>query len=95
MYRADLLALLASGSAALRRPSAQRLERLHGSLLQMNGAIVQELGLHKVLTSIVDDTAALCEAIHADYLDPPAEELLRGARRLRVVPSEPSARQIA
>ena len=51
--------------------------------------------MHKVLTSIVDDTAALCEAIHADYLDPPAEDLLRGARRMRVVAPEPPARATA
>jgi uncharacterized alpha-E superfamily protein len=80
---------------ALRRPSWQRLERLRGSLLQMNGEVVQELGVHEVLTEIVDDTAALCEAIHADYLDPPAEDLLRGARTMRVVPPEPSVRQTA
>jgi uncharacterized alpha-E superfamily protein len=80
---------------ALRRSSARRLERLRGSLLQMNGAVVQELGLHEVLTQVVDDTAALCDAIHADYLNPPAEDLLRAARMLRVVPREPPARQTA
>jgi uncharacterized alpha-E superfamily protein len=92
----DLLARLReSDPSGLQRPSSQRLERLRGSLLQMNGAIVQELGVHKVLTSIVDDTAALCGAIHSDYLDPPAEDLLRGARRLRVLVPEPPALRTA
>jgi hypothetical protein len=61
----DLLARLGEGDPpSLARASVQRLDRLRGSLLQMSGPVVQELGLHKVLTSIVDDTAALCEAIH-------------------------------
>lgn len=93
--RALLTRLGESDPPALRRPSARRLERLRGLLLQMNGAVVQELGVHEVLTQIVDDTAALCDAIHADYLDPPAEDLLRGARSMRVVPPEPPARQTA
>jgi hypothetical protein len=46
-----------------------------------------------VLTQVVDDTAALC-AIHADYLNPPTEDLLRGVA-VRVVPREPPARQTA
>jgi uncharacterized alpha-E superfamily protein len=92
----DLLARLREGDPpSLQRASWRRLERLRGSLLQMNGAIVQELGVHKVLTSIVDDTAGLCEAIHSDYLDPPAEDLLRGARRLRVLVPEPPALRTA
>ena len=93
--RSLLTRLGESDPPTLRRPSARRLERLRGSLLQMDGAVVQELGLHEVLTQVVDATAALCEAIHADYLDPPAEDLLRGARILRVVPREPPARQTA
>jgi uncharacterized alpha-E superfamily protein len=88
-----LLRLAKSDPPDLRRPSRQRLDRLRGSLLQMSGPIVQELGVHKVCTQIVDDTAVLCEAIHADYLDPPAEALLRGARRMHSVTAEaPAAR---
>jgi uncharacterized alpha-E superfamily protein len=82
----ELLARLCEGDApTLIRSSRQRLDRLRGSLLQMNGAVVQELGLHKVLTQVVDDTAALCQAIHQDYLGPNAEDLLRSARRMRSV----------
>jgi hypothetical protein len=60
----------------------------------MGGPVVQEIGLHKVLTTVVDDTSAFCNAIHADYLDPPTADLLRGARRMRSVAAEP-ARQTA
>ena len=92
----DLLARLTEGDPpSLVRSSGQRLDRLRGSLLQMSGAVVQELGLHKVLTSIVDDTAGLCEAIHADYLGPSAEDLLRAARRMRSVAPEPLAARTA
>jgi uncharacterized alpha-E superfamily protein len=89
----DLLAQLGrSDPPALLRSSWQRLDRVRGSLLQMGGTVVQELGLHKVLTSVVDDTAALCDAIHNDYLGPSADDLLRGARRMRSVATEPVAR---
>jgi uncharacterized alpha-E superfamily protein len=92
----ELLARLAeSDPPSLIRSSWRRLDRVRGSLLQMGGAVVQELGLHKVLTGVVDDTAALCEAIHADYLGPSAEDLLRGARRMRTVATEPAALQTA
>jgi hypothetical protein len=64
-------------------------------LSRMNGALAQELGVHKVLTQVVEDAAALCEAIHADDLDRPAEELLRGARSLRIRAPEPPARHTA
>jgi uncharacterized alpha-E superfamily protein len=92
--REQLAQLGESDPPSLIRSSWQRLDRVRGSLLQMGGAVVQELGLHKVLTSVVDDTAALCDAIRNDYLGPSAEDLLRGARRMRVVPPEP-ARQTA
>jgi uncharacterized alpha-E superfamily protein len=86
----DLLARLGEGDPpALVRASWQRLDRLRGSLLQMSGPVVQELGLHKVLTTIVDDTASLCESIHTDYLGPNAEDLLHAARRIRSVTPEP------
>jgi uncharacterized alpha-E superfamily protein len=88
----ELLAQLGqTDPPSLVRSSWQRLDRVRGSLLQMGGAVVQELGLHKVLTSVVDDTAALCEAIHTDYLAPSAEDLLIGARRMRSVGPEPVA----
>ncbi|MGH7336293.1 MAG: alpha-E domain-containing protein, partial [Myxococcota bacterium] len=91
----NLLAQLGqSDPPFLVRASWQRLDRVRGSLLQMGGAVVQEIGLHKVLTSVVDDTAGFCNAIQTDYLDPPTEDLLRGARRMRVVTPEP-ARQTA
>jgi uncharacterized alpha-E superfamily protein len=86
----DLLARLAeSDPPSLRRASWNRLERLRGSLLQMDGAVVQELGLSGVLTSIVDGTAELCDAIRADYLGPAPDDLIRSARRMRSVASEP------
>jgi len=83
--RGLLSRLVRDDPPGLARPSWERLERLRGSLLQMDAAFVQELGLHRVLTRIVDDTASLCDAIHLDYLDPPVETLLRGARHLRAV----------
>ncbi len=83
-----LLRLGESDPAWLTRSSRQRLDRLRGSLLQMGGPVVQDLGLHKVLTQVVDDTAGLCEAIHADYLGPSADDLLLGARRMRSVPTQ-------
>jgi uncharacterized alpha-E superfamily protein len=87
----ELLARLGEADPpALVRGSWRRLDRLRGSLLQMNGAVVQEVGLHKVLTQIVDDTAALCGAIHNDYLGPSAEDLLCGARRMRSVVPQPA-----
>jgi uncharacterized alpha-E superfamily protein len=87
----DLLERLReSDEVSLARSSWGRLDRLRGSLLQMSGAVVQEIGLREVLTMVVDDTAGVCEAIHADYLDPPAEALLRGARRMRSVTPDPT-----
>ena len=89
----ELLARLGeSDPRSLVRSSWRRLDRLRGALLQMGGAVVQELGLHEVLTQVVDDTAALCDAIHADYLGPSAQDLLRSARRMRSVAPEPVAR---
>jgi len=85
--------LVENDPPGLLRPSWQRVERLRGSLLQLDGALVQELGLHVVLTGVVDDTAALCDAIHGDYLDPPVATLLRGARQLRVVAPPAQAQQ--
>src|SRR5258706_665909 len=74
----ELLAQLRqSDPPALRRPSWNRLERLRGSLLQISGSGGQELGLSDVLTPIVDGTAELCSAIHADLLGPCPEDLIR------------------
>jgi uncharacterized alpha-E superfamily protein len=88
--------LVESDPSGLRRPSWQRLERLRGSLLQMDGGIIQEIGLHKVLTMVVDDTSKLCDAIHGDYLDPPVEDLVREARLPRAVQRQvQTARQTA
>jgi uncharacterized alpha-E superfamily protein len=92
----NLLARLReSDPASLGRSSWNRLDRLRGSLLQMSGTVVQELGLHEVLTSVVDDTAAVCETIHADYLSPSAEDLLRDAHRIRSIALEPPALRTA
>ncbi|MDJ0850021.1 MAG: alpha-E domain-containing protein [Myxococcota bacterium] len=68
---------------ALQRKSWDRLERFRGELVQLDIAQVQRLGIHKVLTWIVDTTAGMCEAIHWDYLDPPVDSL-----RLRVRQSQ-------
>ena len=87
--------LVAKDPPELQRPSWQCLERLRGSLLQMDGSLVQQLGLHRVLTQVVDDTATLCMWIHADYLDPPVETLVRGERGMRVVGPESATRQTA
>ena len=74
----------------LPRRSRDALERLRGELLQMHVTDVEKRGLHATLTWIVDSTAALCDAIHDDYLDPPmawlrhcvrAVESLDGAAR--------------
>lgn len=58
-----------------RSPSWEALERLRGSVLQLDIEEVHHLGLHEVVTWIVDDTARLCEAIHDEYLDPPLAAL--------------------
>jgi uncharacterized alpha-E superfamily protein len=59
------------------------LERFRGELIQMDIEDVHHRGIHEVLTWIVDTTAALCGAIHDDYLDPPIGALRWRARRLQ------------
>jgi uncharacterized alpha-E superfamily protein len=66
----------------IRRRSWSLLDRFRGELRQMTMQDVQELGVHRVLTWIVDTTTALCSAIHDDYLDPPVDALRRLARVL-------------
>jgi uncharacterized alpha-E superfamily protein len=66
----------------VRRRSWRLSDRFRGELLQMSSQDVQRIGVHTVLTSIVDRTAALCTAIREDYLDPPEDELRRLARVL-------------
>jgi uncharacterized alpha-E superfamily protein len=68
--------------AGWRRRAWDVLERFRGELIQMDIDDVQHCGIHEVLTWIVDTTAALCGAIHDDYLDPPIEALRWRARRL-------------
>jgi len=58
-----------------RSESWEVLDRLRGSLMQMDIEDVQGIGLHEVLTWIVGDIATLCEAIHAEFLDPSPEAL--------------------
>lgn len=53
------------------RRSWRLLDRLRGELIQMDVEDVLEVGIHKVLTWIVDSQIELCAAIHDDYLDPP------------------------
>jgi uncharacterized alpha-E superfamily protein len=77
--------VLAGDPSGLSRASWNRLERLRGSVLQLDAGLVESIGLHKILTGVIDDTAALCEAIHEDYLDPSAETLLSGALGLQRV----------
>ncbi len=79
--------LLEGDPPSMRRASWDHLERFRGTLLQMTPADVQRLGIHEVLTWIVDETAKLCDDIHDDYLDPPVDQLRASARLLRAVPS--------
>jgi uncharacterized alpha-E superfamily protein len=67
---------LVTGPKDTQRRSWQLLERLHGELVQMNIDDVLGLGIHKVLSWIVDSQAELCSAIHDDYLDPPTHTSL-------------------
>ena len=66
----------------VRRRSWGLADRFRGELLQMCVQDVQHLGVHQLLTRIVDRTSAICTAIHEDYLDPPEEALRHLARVL-------------
>jgi uncharacterized alpha-E superfamily protein len=78
--RGFLLRLRDPTDAYVRSPSWEALERMRGSLLQMDIDDVRRIGLHETLTWIVEETAHLCEAIHDEFLDPPLDML-----RARVV----------
>lgn len=52
------------------RASWRLLERFRGELVQMEVEDVLQLGVHKVLTWIVDSQTDLCTAIHDDFLEP-------------------------
>ncbi|MFO0688501.1 MAG: alpha-E domain-containing protein [Myxococcota bacterium] len=56
-------------------PSWERLERLRGSVLQLDMDEVHRQGLHRVATWLVDETAILCDAIHDEFLAPSIESL--------------------
>ncbi len=86
--RSLLVRLVSAEPRGASRRSWNRLERLRGSVLQLDGDLVQSIGLHKILTGVIDETALLCSAIHDDYLDPSPETLLRGASALRRVAPE-------
>lgn len=58
-----------------RSESWEQLDRLRGSLLQMDIDDVERFGLHETLTWIVRDIANLCDAIHGEFLDPSPESL--------------------
>lgn len=58
-----------------RSPSWEALEKLRGSILQLDIDEVRRLGLHETLTWIVGETSRLCDAIHDEYLEPPLEAL--------------------
>jgi uncharacterized alpha-E superfamily protein len=73
--RGLLLRLRESDGPDHASPSWEALERLRGSLLQMDIEDVLKLGLHETLTWIVDDTARLCDAIRDEYLEPSLDSL--------------------
>lgn len=54
----------------LQRRSWRLLDRFRGELMQMDVENVLDVGIHKVLTWVVDSQAELCATIHDDYLDP-------------------------
>ena len=86
-----LLMRLREGEAAGRRsPSWEALEKLRGSILQLDIEEVRKLGLHETLTWMVDETALLCNAIHDEYVDPPLDAL---RARVHRVPALQSQRQ--
>lgn len=73
--RGLLARLLAGEAPGHRSASWEALERLRGSLLQMDIDDVRHLGLHETCTWLVDDLARLCETIHAEFFDPSIESL--------------------
>ncbi|MHA7836978.1 MAG: alpha-E domain-containing protein [bacterium] len=71
-----LLLRLREGAASQgRSPSWEALEKLRGSILQMDIDEVRRLGLHETLTWIVDETAHLCDVLHDEYFDPSLDAL--------------------
>lgn len=71
-----LMARLFVDDRSGRRPrSWLLLERFRGELLQMGVEDVQQKGIHRLLTRIVDTQAELCTALHEDFLDPPIDVL--------------------
>jgi uncharacterized alpha-E superfamily protein len=81
--RGLLLKLRDSDPPGMPRRSWDLLERFRGELQQMDVEIVQDVGIHEVLTWIVQSTHDLAQAIHDDYLDPPIEKLRKETRALR------------
>jgi len=78
----------------IQRRSWNRLERFRGELDQMDIRDVQRIGIHKLLTWIVQSAHDLAQAIHDDYLDPPVEALRRETRALRVVRSQTQSQRM-
>jgi uncharacterized alpha-E superfamily protein len=62
-------------AASGKSPSWEHLERLRGSVLQLDMDEVRRQGLHRVATWLVDETAVLCNAIHDELLAPSLESL--------------------
>jgi uncharacterized alpha-E superfamily protein len=96
--RGLLMRLRESEPPGSRSESWEALERLRGSVLQLDIEEVHRLGLHETLTWIVDDTALLCDAIHDEYLDPPLAALrarVKGTIGLQAGVSEAGGSSVA
>jgi hypothetical protein len=75
--RGLFMRLFADDPHGQERRTWQVLERFRGELLEMRIDDVLRVGIHEVLTWVVDTQAELFGAIHDDYLDPPLETLRR------------------
>lgn len=81
--------LLRERPEALASASRHALDRLSGSLLQMDVDDVLDLGLHATVTMIVDGTADLCSAIQADFF-PAIDDVRPIGRRVAETQDEES-----
>ncbi len=68
--RGLMLRALVQDEKDTERGSWRLLERFRGELLQMEVEDVLRVGIHEVLTWIVDTQTDLCSAIREDYLEP-------------------------
>jgi uncharacterized alpha-E superfamily protein len=81
--------LLKERPEALPSASRRALDRLSGSLLQMDLDDVMQVGLHETVTMIVEGTAELCSAIQSDFF-PAVDAVSPIGRRVEASP-EPTA----